>query len=212
MPSPIKPSFSGVISDLTGAGTGVLTFLVTPTSANLRAALTDETGTGAAVFATSPTLTTPVLGTPTSGNLANCTGYPSLGYAICSGAAVGSPADGQTYYVGSPIRAFAVGASTTGGTAQHRIPKAGTIKVVEVAWDAVTTAGSNETITVNIRLNNTTSTLVSTVGDTNAFKRFTNTALAIAVVQGDYIEIEIVCPTWATNPTNVAIGYTVYIE
>lgn len=43
-------------------GTGVVTFLSTPSSANLRAALTDETGTGAAVFATSPTLVTPTLG------------------------------------------------------------------------------------------------------------------------------------------------------
>jgi hypothetical protein len=41
-------------------GTGVQTFLTTPSSANLRAALTDETGTGAAVFGTSPTFLTNV--------------------------------------------------------------------------------------------------------------------------------------------------------
>lgn len=41
---------------ITSLGTGVATFLGTPTSANLAAALTDETGTGAAVFATNPTL------------------------------------------------------------------------------------------------------------------------------------------------------------
>lgn len=52
------------LSKLAGFGTGVETFLGTPSSANLRAALTDETGTGAAVFATSPTLTTPTLTTP----------------------------------------------------------------------------------------------------------------------------------------------------
>ena len=45
-------------------------------SANLSAALTDETGTGVAVFATSPTLVTPVLGTPSSGTLTSCTGLP----------------------------------------------------------------------------------------------------------------------------------------
>ena len=61
---------------LTGAGAGVTTFLVTPTSANLAAALTDETGSGALVFANTPTLVTPVLGTPTSGTLTNCTGLP----------------------------------------------------------------------------------------------------------------------------------------
>jgi hypothetical protein len=55
---------------------GIQTFLATPSSANLRAAMTDETGTGLLVFATSPTLTTPILGTPTSGNLSNCTALP----------------------------------------------------------------------------------------------------------------------------------------
>ncbi len=57
-------------------GTGVNTFLTTPSSANLLAAITDETGTGSLVFATSPTLITPLLGTPTSGTLTNCTGLP----------------------------------------------------------------------------------------------------------------------------------------
>ena len=47
------------------------------TSAQLAAALTDETGTGANVFGTSPTLVTPLLGTPTSGTLTNCT-FPTL--------------------------------------------------------------------------------------------------------------------------------------
>lgn len=43
------------VANLSGAGTGVLTFLATPSSANLAAALTDETGTGKAVFASKPT-------------------------------------------------------------------------------------------------------------------------------------------------------------
>jgi hypothetical protein len=55
---------------------GIQTFLATPSSANLRTAMTDETGTGSLVFATSPTLVTPILGTPTSGTLTNCTGLP----------------------------------------------------------------------------------------------------------------------------------------
>ena len=53
------------MSALTGLGTGVATFLATPSSANLRAAVTDETGTGALVFATTPTfvtnITTPLI-------------------------------------------------------------------------------------------------------------------------------------------------------
>jgi hypothetical protein len=42
---------------ITSLGTGVATFLGTPSSANLASALTDETGTGVAVFGTNPTLT-----------------------------------------------------------------------------------------------------------------------------------------------------------
>jgi len=61
---------------ITSLGTGIATFLGTPSSANLAAALTDETGSGANVFATSPTLVTPILGTPTSATLTNATGLP----------------------------------------------------------------------------------------------------------------------------------------
>lgn len=65
-----------VATGISGLGTGVATFLATPTSANLAAAVTGETGTGALVFATSPTLVTPALGTPSSGALTSCTGLP----------------------------------------------------------------------------------------------------------------------------------------
>jgi hypothetical protein len=50
-------------------GTGVQTFLATPTSTNLLAAVTDETGTGSLVFATSPSLTTPALGVATANSI-----------------------------------------------------------------------------------------------------------------------------------------------
>jgi hypothetical protein len=52
---------------------GIAAWLTNPTSANLRAAMTDETGTGLLVFNTSPTFVTPVLGTVTSGNISACT-------------------------------------------------------------------------------------------------------------------------------------------
>jgi hypothetical protein len=61
---------------VSGLGTGIATFLATPSSANLIAAVTNETGTGSLVFATSPTLVTPLLGTPTSGVATNLTGLP----------------------------------------------------------------------------------------------------------------------------------------
>jgi hypothetical protein len=67
---------------VSGLGTNVATFLGTPSSANLASAVTDETGTGDLVFATSPTLVTPVLGTPSSGTLSACTvdGTDAVGF------------------------------------------------------------------------------------------------------------------------------------
>lgn len=61
---------------VSGLATGVATFLQAPSSANLAAALTTKTGTGNAVFATSPVLVTPNVGTPSAGVLTNCTGLP----------------------------------------------------------------------------------------------------------------------------------------
>lgn len=68
-----------VIADLGSSvvlATGVEDFLAAPSSANLKTAVTDETGSGALVFGTSPTLVTPALGTPASGVLTSCTGLP----------------------------------------------------------------------------------------------------------------------------------------
>jgi hypothetical protein len=75
--------FSGPGTGITGAAAGLS---VGGTSLNVTgivavvnggSGVTTSTGTGNNVLSTSPTLVTPLLGTPTSGNLANCTGYPA---------------------------------------------------------------------------------------------------------------------------------------
>lgn len=70
-------------ASLTGAVTSVgnATSLGSFTSANLATALTDETGSGSAVFATNPVLVTPNLGTPSAGTLSNCGSLPINGIA-----------------------------------------------------------------------------------------------------------------------------------
>jgi hypothetical protein len=50
-----------ISTGVSGLGTGVATFLATPSSANLATAVTDETGSGSLVFGTSPTVNNPTV-------------------------------------------------------------------------------------------------------------------------------------------------------
>ena len=78
------------ISGISGLGTGVGTWLGTPSSSNLAAAVTGETGSGALVFGTSPTFTTGLtLGGDTISD------FTGLGMAL-SGGALGLNATGAT--------------------------------------------------------------------------------------------------------------------
>lgn len=88
-----------ISTGVSGLGTDVATFLATPSSANLAAAVTNETGSGALVFATSPTLVTPAIGTPSSGVLTNCTGLPVAGGGTGASTAAGARAALLTGYI-----------------------------------------------------------------------------------------------------------------
>lgn len=59
-----------IATGVSGLASGIVTFLQTPSSANLAATLTDKTGTGVTVFASSPALVTPALGVATATSIA----------------------------------------------------------------------------------------------------------------------------------------------
>jgi hypothetical protein len=109
-----------VATGVSGFGGGVATFLATPSSANLRSALTDETGTGAAVFATTPTLVTPILGaaTGTSISLSGFSAVSSAAPTIASAATI-APVTPIVFISGTAAVATITAAapiSTGGGT------------------------------------------------------------------------------------------------
>ena len=100
---------------ITSLGSGVADFLGTPSSANLATAVTDETGSGALVFANSPTLVTPALGTPASGNLSNCTADGTNDVGTNNVSAVGTKTSSyilQTADVGKYVQVGAGGSIT----------------------------------------------------------------------------------------------------
>jgi hypothetical protein len=91
-----------ISTGVSGLGSGVATFLATPSSANLRAAITDESGTGALLFAGG------ALGTPASGTLTNCTGLPNAGL-VNSAVTIGS----TSVSLGATVTTFAGLSSVT---------------------------------------------------------------------------------------------------
>jgi hypothetical protein len=118
---------------------GFDTFAATPTSVNLKALVTDETGSGALVFATSPTLVTPALGTPASGVLTNCTGLP-----VASVVGLG------VYQAWTPTVTSSSGTITTLGTVTARYCQVGKLVFVSLSI-AITTNGTgagNITVTL----------------------------------------------------------------
>ncbi|MCZ2487184.1 hypothetical protein [Aquirufa antheringensis] len=96
-----------ISTGVSGLGTGVASFLATPTSVNLAGAVTDETGTGALVFANTPTLITPVIGAATGTSL-NLTGNLS--------AAAGTFSSTLTAGASTLASAAVAGNTTVGGT------------------------------------------------------------------------------------------------
>jgi len=125
-----------ISTGVSGLGTGVATFLGTPSSANLRGALTDETGTGSAVFGTSPTLSSPTItgtgaiaGTFTGNLTGNVTGNVSgtSGSTTGNAATATALATGRTFQLTGDVEASGVTFDGTGNVSLTTVIGTGAI-------------------------------------------------------------------------------------
>lgn len=132
---------------------------------------------------------------------------PSLGYALSLTSLTFNPLDGTTYYFGNTGRA----PQNSEAKARVYIPKAGTITIARILAYCDVVA-SSEQVSVYVRKNGTTDTLIQTAYLDSANNTFINTSLGVSVAAGDYIEIKIVCPTFGTNPTGVYFSGVLFIE
>ena len=170
---------------VTVANTGTLAQFAATTSAQLATLISDETGTGALVFANTPTFVTPILGTPQSVTLTNATGLPvatgisGLGTGVATFLATPSSsnlASAVTDETGSGALVFgtspAITTSLTTGSTTFALVNT-TATTVNFAGDATTvsigaatgttTINNNTVVTGNLTVNGTTTTVNSTV-------------------------------------------------
>jgi len=211
--------FSGPGTGLTGTASSLTALNITGTLAVNQGGTgaTATTGTGNNVLSTSPTLVTPILGTPTSGNLANCTGYPA-------GSITGT-VNLATQVTGTlPVANGGTGVTTSTGTGNTVLSTSPTL-VTPALGTPTALVGTNITGTAaNLTVGNaTTAVTVSTtvasgaVGTTQATTtnntQIATTAFVQAVKQTLYPIGSIYCSTVATNPADASmLGFGTWVQ
>lgn len=158
-------------------GTGVATFLATPSTANFASAVTGETGSGAVVFGTSPTLSSPTISTPaltlattsstTAGRLfRNASHYLQMG----NGSSTESFYPAGTMTNGNLCTYDSTGSEIDCNTATSTFQSADSDLT---SWADVTRASGFDTFTATPSSANLASLLTDEVGNAGGFTRGT---------------------------------------
>lgn len=118
-------------------------------------------------------------------------------------------ADLSTFYIGALPQIT----GTTANVNRIYIPKSGIVKAVYVYFINGTPAGSSESSTIYLKINNTIFTNLGTITNNASLSLISNTSVSQSVSQGDYLEIKWECPNWSgTPPVDVSVTFVVYIE
>ena len=173
-------------ANLAGLGTGVATFLATPSSTNLRSALTDETGTGSAVFATSPTIADPTItgtgaiaGTFTGNLTGNVTGNVSgtAGSATGNAATATALQTARNFQLTGDVEASAVSFDGTGNVSLTTVIGTGAIVNADINASAAIDLSKLADATIKIE----TASYTLQLSDKNKFIKMNITSTANTV-------------------------------
>jgi hypothetical protein len=139
-------------------------------------------------------------------------GSSSNYYSLIGGATNTNPSDSTIYYIGGhPATTMLTSASNCVALS---IPVSGTITAASVY--AVGSAGTNEAVTLEIRVNDTTSYNITSSGDFSTIGAvgaiYSNTSMSAAVSVNDWIHLRIITPAWVTNPVGVRVWFSIIIS
>jgi hypothetical protein len=145
---------AGTTATLTNKTINLSSNTFVATSAQMATAVSDKTGSGALVFANSPTFVTPALGTPASGTLTNATGLPvatgisGFGTGVATALAVNIGSAGAPVLFNGALGTPSSGTVTNlTGTASININ--GTVGATTATTGAFTTLTTSSTVTLN---------------------------------------------------------------
>ena len=216
-------------SSLSGLGTNVATWLATPTSANLIASVTDETGSGSLVFGTSPTIASPVItgtitaggGVGTSGQILSSTGSgiqwanaaagysaPTIGSTSITSGGTFTTLPGVTSVNGTTIPSSVTIVKTTDKLNVHAATSSSELAgiISDETGSGSLVFGTSPTIVTPI----ITQSLVTPTFTSNAYTLQATDASALLLASNSTTAGTIYVPTDAT--TNFAIGTTINIQ
>ena len=129
------------------------------------------------------------------------------GYVIPMQALTNSPADNVTNYMG--FRPIAP--STMQSTNKFFVPSGGNVTRVDI-YDYSGTAGTNEPWSYYIQDNSGNDMLVSTLSVATNERIFSNAAMDVPILKGDFFEWKRVNAFWATNPLTNIVGGTAFVD
>ena len=158
---------SGTLTSCTGLP---ITGITSATSAEIATLCSNETGSSLLVFNTSPTLVTPLLGTPTSGVLTNCTGLPLAGLA--------TSAKTEALIIAASDETTAL--TVADGKTEFQMPYAFTLTGVRAT---LTTAGSTSGVTT-IDIEDDGTSIFSTLLTIDYSEKTSTSAATPAVISG----------------------------